>query len=292
MYFAVDPPTSDATLRAICESMDNPTDARWCALVDTAFDHGRRRPAWPLRPWPLYCRPPLDQLADAGPVLLELSASPALRRAEVEQLVKACSGRPMLGFVLPRETPQALVQAWQACVQALTSDGQRLVLRLADTRIAAVLSAALAPENWALLRAPLRAWGVVDRYGAWQLLPEPPHPGLLRLPEALTLDDDEFARLLQHGMADAVIDRMHELNPDLVPRDGRAAFHATVQQACDFAQHHRIEAFADLLALCVGVTADAGLLADPRLPALLAECAAAPGQLAERLLDWTPEPLA
>lgn len=292
MYFAIDSlPAAQiaADWAALCET-DAPNLRRF-ALVDTAFAAGNA----PLRRrldieslHPVYIQPPLDGLIEHSPALLPLPAGRAEAHARVQRLAQACQGKPMLSFVASEHDAAAIINAWQPCLYPDCGDGERFLLRFADTRVIPALVGALTPAHWAQLGTPLVHWFAPDRSGALRELALEPVPNPAQ-DAAFALSAHELAALIDAGQADAVIAFLHQHATDLLPQTQRAACHALVDRVCRCAATYSIEAFPDVITLATAaLLTDGQLLDDPRLPAAL-NAQGKSMTLADRLAPLLPE---
>lgn len=261
----------------------------WAALVDTAFDHGRATPA--LRrhdTFNCYDFPDLKGLAGAAPCLLVLPGShaPGFKTA-LRALLHHCSGRPMLSFVALRQdtTPRQAVEHWHPLHWAHTSDGQKLLLRFADTRTLAALPAVLAPPQWAAWTAPLSAWYAVDRTGAIAALPWPDGTASSAAARTLDIGDAQLAAFVESSEPDAALQFLREHLPDILPAGMTGhGFYRQASQALDRARQHGIANWGDQMALVAAALMSGGmLLRAPALDALLAARGWQPGQLGPHL---------
>lgn len=280
-----------------------PDGAQLVALVDLAFDHEHGKPLnWPHERVPLYAD---DALTTVSPTLLAMrpqaphaAADPEALAQGVRRLLRHCQGRPMLSLLQTRLSLPELAKAWQGVRWVKTADGQRFLLRMADTRVLVTLPSCLAPAQWARVCRPVLAWHVVNRLGDWQALPIPPSP-MLAEPDTIQvgseapfeIDDDELGRLLDAAQPDALIHALHRDVPDVLPQaTDRAKVHAWVSAACELARQHGLDGSTDQLTLAAVVCATAGeALSHPALPELLASHRPGQADLADALATLLPE---
>jgi hypothetical protein len=297
MYFAVNKPSTDLLSQALMCVQANPSDGRWFALLDKAFDHGSKSTMrWPHQTEAIYKGS--HDIEAISPTLLALSphSSDALAQ-EMARLLRHCQGRPMLSFVQTTLEMSELTTAWQDVKWVHTEDGQRFLLRLADTRVLSSLAQDLQPHNWERLCKPLLAWHIVDRVGSLQPLNMPmavpngaetpkPHESL----GAFQINDKELALLLDAAQPDVLINALFEQIPDVLPTGAdQAKVHAWVRQACDLAVQHGLDASGDQLALAATACLTEGrALAYPALPGMLARYQPGQASLADQLTELFP----
>jgi Domain of unknown function (DUF4123) len=303
VYFAVD--RADATLlaRTLKEQMltTSPpnlqrTAAHWFALVDGAFDDGRRSLSWHLPVTPIYNAAPLDKLKALSPYL---AALPAPQEADfgkyVGQLVRHCNGRPMLSFIACAVDADELCEQWQRCLTLVPEGGDDpYLLRFADTRVLPALPTLPNQNLWRTLTETVTHWSVVHRTGALLELKIDAQDTQVQTDEAkdefLEITDEDLSYLLKSGQADSVINAIEDQLPELLPERQRSQFHKRVEVACELADQHQVDAFPDVVALAVaGQLTDGGIYEDAALLKLLAERRWTSGQLNDALIEFLPE---
>lgn len=291
MYFAVNTPSTELHAQVLACVQTKSLGGRWFALLDKAFDHGRRSTLrWPHQTEAIYKG--TDDIEAISPTLLALSphSSEALVQ-DVARLLRHCQGRPMLSFVQTTLEMSELASAWQDVKWVHTEDAQRFLLRLADTRVLSSLAQTLKPHNWERICKPLQAWQFVDRVGDLQPLRMPlavqdegetPEPV-----DVFQINDKELALLLDAAQPDVLINTLSEQAPDVLPTGpDQAKVYEWVRRACDLAVQHGLDATSDQLALAATVCLTEGkLLDDSGLPSLLAEHLPEQTSLAEQLAE-------
>jgi len=176
--------------------------------------------------------------------------------------------------VQTRLTLTELRDAWQNMRRVHTQDGTSFLLRMADTRVSSAMPNCLNPGTWATLCNPLLAWRVIDRRAGWQALPMPdrcadapsqkifqPEQAVQHESQPFSVDDGEFARLLDAALPDVLIGAMHERVPDVLHTcDSRSGLYDLMVRVCRKAQEHDIERLDDQIALGVAACLTAGQL--------------------------------
>jgi len=265
-YYAVNP-FDVATLQAQLQVAirQNNDAGHWLALIDTAFDHGKKNPPWPTTVWPIYNQGRLALMNSVSPVLLALpSADDAGFEKTISRLLNHCRGRPMLSFLHSNKPPQVLCESWQSVLEIETESGQPFVLRFADTRTTPAIAAALASNAWVRLSHGIEQWLCIDREGGLQALPltepheQPPSAGGPQ--ETIRISNEELAQLLKLGQPDALADALQEHFPELLVPGQGALTHQRLRAACELAEKNGIEAFPDLMALAVAICSTDGQL--------------------------------
>jgi hypothetical protein len=263
-YYAVSPfevATLQTQLRAAI-SQNNGGD-HWLALVDSAFDHGRKTLPWPTTTWPVYYQGKLASMQPVSPILLTL---PSEHEPEFEKFISRllhhCNGRPMLSFLHSTKPPGALREFWQSALEIKTEGGQPFLLRFADTRTLPGIAATLATDAWPRLRHGIEQWLYVDRDGNLEALPLAEQASTIGgAQETARINNEELAQLLRLAQPDALADAFQEHFPDLLmPQSQGAMMYKQLHATCTLADKHGIDAFPDLLALAVSVRLSEGRL--------------------------------
>ncbi|CAJ0803623.1 hypothetical protein LMG19083_03917 [Ralstonia psammae] len=283
MYFAVDPlNVVDVTDKLVKLIAFNP-EANWTAVVDSAFDYGRGKCDYPGSPEALYACDELDAMQEVSPLLVPLvTGKPALLDEQLSGLAKHCSGRPMLSVVASPKNAEELKPNWQKCARVTTDDGQKLLLRFADTRVLPVLPEVLHPASWAALTHELSQWWYVDRAGTIAHVPVATVDTAPKFPFAI--GKREFKKLLEQGEPDSVIDAISRQLAEILPPSNKAAFFERIEIVCEFARAREIDAFPDVVALGIFDTLNGHQsLSNPKLLNLVAERGWKRGEMAAAL---------
>lgn len=286
MYFASDASHTATVCTALIEKIRAQPERNWFALVDGAFDHGRPGPSLPNERYLLYDCDGLSDLLAVSPCLIALAAHDEDQlRIELATLVRHRKERPMLSFIGTSASVSSVNANFRLFANAITDDGQELLLRFADTRVLPGLPAALRQAYWDGMTCLLSDWIVIGRDGTLQALPlnanRAPFKGGFQLSSA------EFARLVSNGEPDAVLDAIAESNPEALPEGSRAAIYDKVVASCSFAERHKVRAFPDLVALAYLVLLNDGKgLRDPNLSKMLLSSQWTAGSLINDLTDF------
>lgn len=296
MYFAL----NTGALPDLAEQLallvqGSPADCRWFILFDRAFDHEQRQPlSWRHPVTPLYTEP---QWAELSPTMLHLPrGNSADLKRDLLRVLRHASGRPMISLVQTHAEADDLARSWRSIKWAQTSDGLRLLLRLADARTLLNLPDSLSPLNWARVAGMVSSWHVINRSGQLQALLTPDET-LRRAswPDApLMLTDTELNALTHAAQPDALIQALHEQLPESLPADvPPGQVHDWVRRAHDMAVTQGLDGSSDQLALAAAVCWTQGeVLHHPALPGLLADHtsrADGASTLADALLELLPD---
>lgn len=242
MYFAVDPLSVVDIVARLTKLIEFNPESRWTAVVDSAFDHGRGKCDYPGAPEALYA---CDELASS-------------------------------------KIAEELTPNWQKCARVTTDDGQKLLLRFADTRVLPILPEALTQASWAALTYEISHWWYVDRAGKLAHVPIAAVETVPRFP--LTIGKREFRKLLERGEPDSVIDAISMQLPEILPTSNKAAFFERMKTVCEFAREREIDAFPDVVALGIFDTLNKHQsLTNPKLLKLVAERGWKQGEMAAAL---------
>ena len=273
-------------------------DLNWAALIDTAFD--RHKTAFPLPDGSLCCYregngvvpSPLATLRAIAPCIVPIARERAATL--VTELLAHCNARPMLSFVAVPQTVswETLVEQWEPLHWVIPPDGERLLLRFADTRTLAILPQTLKPQQWHAWSKGIDSWLFVNRFGTLQALPLPEekYPPLKRF----TIDDAQFAAFVEEADADATLNYLHKHYPMLIPETLTGYdYYILACQTLETARQHNVEGFMDRSALIILNIRRNGTLTDmPELIQLLQERKWETGELGSTLLaqPWINPP--
>lgn len=269
-YFAMNPCNPAALCAELLNLMaEKEGNANWYALVDTAFDHGRKPLALAEgKPWHVYHEGNLLALGQVSPVLLELAEPPGPLTHQLERLLRHCRGYPMLGFVRSAQSAASLRESWQNLLTVETEDGESYLLRFADTRVLPALSEQ--PQIWNRLAAGLNAWWIIGREGVLVSLDIPDTHIRDEIP--LRIGNDALSALLGAGAADAMAQYMEEQFPELLARRSGAENYRLLTQTAALCTKHGISGTTEQYALGVAVLlTDGDLLTQPGLSGWLDE---------------------
>jgi hypothetical protein len=287
-FFAQDEMSHLAVFTRLREYAKAQPDLHWAALVDAAFDYPESDEA-PYASGGINCYllDAYQGLKAAAPWLMPLSLNDLASddpQSPLKKLLRHCRERPMLSFVASRKPSMTLKEDWANLHWITDADNQRMLLRLADTRILPNLPQVLTPEQWAAFTAPLAHWLVINREGQLVTCPLAAKETIASGPIQLT--QAQMDALMQAAEADAVIDLLAESMPNIIPADiKKSRFYTLVNDSCQLAQAHQIEAFDDTVSLAVAACLTSGASnKNPLLLALLKGKKWASGKLGEALV--------
>lgn len=289
MYFAVETADTDTWKEDLFQVIDRgQPDTQWLALIDGALDHDRKPFALAGRAIRLYGQvSTLSDLVPASPYLLPLHGEAGTDiREMVSALAEHCNGRPMLSFLATRQSVDELVRSWLPFLQPEATDGDRYLLRFADTRVLAALPATLEAATWAALTSMVSRWLVVGREATLTSLPMTgvPQNSPMAMPSMpARLSAAEVDRMLDAAMPDAIIDILYRQCPGVLQSCRPAVSHRVTAEACALARRYGIDATPDiaLLALHAIETNGSGIYSQK----LLTLMAQGDGGVREYLLD-------
>lgn len=272
-------------MAALNAQMRKQSNLHWAALVDGAFDYPS---AWhaPYASEGINCYQidTCEGLQDAAPWLMPL-ASNGTNQALLERLLRHCSEHPMLSFVASREPTINLKKYWENLHWVSTDDGQRMLLRMADTRILPILPQVLTSTQWAAFTTPLACWLYINRYG--QLVSCSLEPEETPVSVPIRLSQLQLDRLLNAAETDAVFNLVTERMADIIPAGmNPIQLYHLIEESCLLAQAHQIEIYSDTVALAVAACLSCGQSTrNPTLLALLRARQWIAGKLAEALIE-------
>jgi hypothetical protein len=286
MYFASDKCNEHYFIEALISQVNARPNLHWMALVDGAFDFGEKPLPGFAHRHGLYDNDEMRDLVEASPFLVNLSIeNTEVLQSEISSLVRHRKNRPMLSFIASEKKAPEIISGWQRLTNVTTEDGQKFLLRFADTRVTPVLAEILQPASWAALTELLDSWLYIDRSGLLAELPMKSAGIQPVLP--LILSDKELSALIAHNQPDAIIAEFAERRTELLPDARHAAFYDRIERACALAKTCEVEAFPDLVALATltCVTEEAALN-NPHLIHLLKEKQYESGNLINALMTF------
>lgn len=238
----------------------------------------------------LYSGTELNGLTDVSPYLVQIPSDLALRKQSMTTLLRLTNSKPMISFLITGLCLEALKVHFAAFLQAETDDGQRFVLRFADTRILPALIAALNQEQRAYLLSPIAQWLIVDRMGQLNRLPSltvEVHDTPVKPPfSALPLSLNQFAFLLDAAEPDALIEQLQLIAPEHCAAFDPGRLHRFVDEQIQHATRFDVTSTPDRIAYCIGAFNTNGKLHEnPYAKALFTEKRWQPGALADALAE-------
>lgn len=289
MYFAQDPTDLKAAEIILTDAFVAEPNLHWIALIDGAFDHGNGAAGTIYQGLNCYAAEyPLNDLVGAAPWLIDLD--PLERdHKQLSKLLAHCSGRPMSSVIASRIPARSLGKRWLPLHHVHTSDGQRLLLRLADTRTLPLLPEVLSPAQWAGIAAPLARWFLVNREGATVTiaLPEPTE-GEAAPPSALRLSQVQIDALVKASEPDAALDLLADQMPEVfAPNVAHGKLHGYIKKKTfGLIEKYGIENWTDKVSLVAAELLSNGNIHNhPKLEELFLTKAWQPGNLRQALLD-------
>jgi len=268
------------------------------ALIDTAFSETcisrYKKMHANTHVMSLYAGTELNELTDVSPCLVQLPSDPSLRKQGLATLLRLTNGKPMISVLLSAFDLESLKAHFSAFLQAETEDGQRFVLRFADTRILPVLIATLDQEPLAYLLSPIVHWLTIDRMGKLnRLLPldDELHNTQVTPPfSALPLSANQFSTLLDAAEPDAIIEHLQLIAPEHCSTFAPGSLHQFVDEQLQHATHFGVTGTPDRIAYCIGAFNINGKLHEDRhAKALFTEKRWQPGDLANALAELPDE---
>ncbi|QND86362.1 DUF4123 domain-containing protein [Chromobacterium vaccinii] len=178
-------------------------DGHYCWLMDGSQLSAKEK-YWLQRrqPWQRALdNSPMAQLEDFGPLIWTQQLH--LQEWWPEWLA-ITSGRPLLSVIEFRHSiPDSAFWHWLSDFR--TDDGQKLLLRFADTHTLANVLPLMSDAQLTLLASQVARWGWIGRTGEWEAAtlrdtPEIPEPW-----EPLEFTQAQFDRMMQHALPDMLI---------------------------------------------------------------------------------------
>lgn len=223
MYFAVNSITPNfvtSLVEAFQTARLSNADLKMYALIDASFEFLKPQKKiihWKETASSVYQDISSDELLNASPYLLPISDI-SKKSPQLHALLKTCRSMPMLSFIASPLSTNELIQTFQSFIEVATDDGQQFLLRFADTRILPVLDRILCKENNLEWRYGIAHWWQANRKGDLLALPDKDKDAKTTDKKTLVLrmSDTSFNDLIDAGENDAIIDAIHDQNPDLL----------------------------------------------------------------------------
>lgn len=292
------PELQEQLTRAIDEALRAQSFLYAYALMDSAFSETcvarYRKMHVDANLVSLYHRTELEGLADMSPFLVQLPAEPALRAQSLATLLRIANGKPMLSFLVSALDLEFLKAHFSSVLQAETEDGQRFVLRFADTRILPVLATTLDKTQQSALFWPMARWWIINRTGELAALPLP-HEGVQQQSatapySVLPLSAQQYSSLIDAAEADAIIEQLRLVAPEQCTVFQPGSLHQFVHEQLLHATRFGVESVPDRIAYCIGAFNTNGKLHESDYcAALFTEKQWKPGDLASALAELPEE---
>jgi hypothetical protein len=281
-YFAQDPTVLTGVSNTLAAMRSAQPELYWSALIDSAFDYPGAAPA-PYSAGALNCydAEAFEGLRQLAPCLVPLPEDDH----GVARLLWHCRERPMLSILASTAPPAALVEAWLPLHWVHDDDNQRMLLRVADTRVVPVLARVLTPAQWAAWTASIAHWLIIDRSG--QLVTCSLAEQSAAPETSIQLTRAQLDQMILAAEPDAIIDLLAQSMPDVLPATlPKSQLYGLIAESCALAHRCGVEVYSDIVALAVAACISEGRSnQNGRLPALLRAAQWAPGGLGELLLD-------
>lgn len=248
-YFGQDPVNIPVVLAELYKLASSMPQLHWAALVDAAFDYPAAEESmyWNIG-INCYDSGAYEGLAKAAPTLVPVD--PVNDQAFVSRLLRHCHNRPMVSFLASRIELDRLRESWQDLHWITAVDRQRMLLRLADTRILATLPQTLKENQWTAFSEPIEQWVIVNRTGGLTQL-DLSTPSGAKAP-TIHLEHTQLEALLSAAEPDNVLAMLTDSMPDILPMDIRdSARYRIVAQSCEMARAFDITNWTDVVSLSV-----------------------------------------
>ena len=282
--FGQDPANLSAILDELLALTEEHPDVQWAALVDAAFDY----PAAPESPYwsrgiNCYGGPEYDGLSKVAPVLVPFDIT--IDRTFLARLLRHCHNRPMISFLGSSLALSDLCEAWRQLHWITAIDNQRMLLRLADTRVLIKLSQVLEPAQWTAFAGPVVKWVAVNRNGRLTTLARP-HQNDIPV-QKIHLDQDQLGKLLAAAEPDNILALISGTMSEVIPEEMRGSQrYETAAQSCAMARKSGISEWSDIVSLSVAAFLSNGtLIQDERFAAYLLNKSWPPGELGSSLVS-------
>jgi len=215
--FALNPASQEAA-EQIVRTIRAKQHLDWFALLDTAFDH--EKPGFPLPQEAVNCFEGnvfLDDMKHVAPVLIPVPH--ALAPERIPLLIEHRGNRPMLSFIGAEKGVSAgeIAKQWKSLHFIYPEDGERYMLRFADTRTLPNLPRFLSVLQWQAFHQNIAEWHIIGRQGK-------PEEILLektdkRPPFKLSLTEKQFAKMVELDEPDVALSSINRAELDIIPEN-------------------------------------------------------------------------
>ncbi|WP_083941308.1 DUF4123 domain-containing protein [Pseudoduganella violaceinigra] len=283
-YFGQDPANVPAVREALIASAEAQPDLHWAALIDAAFDYPNANdaPYWD-RGINCYASHAYEGLRKAAPILVPID--PINDQAFLSRLLRHSHDRPMISFLGSGIDLKKLCESWELLHWVTAIDHQKMLLRLADTRVLAELPKVFRQDQWAALAAPIVEWLVVNREGGLTplALSDPDASKALKI----HLEHEQLASLLLAAEPDNILFLISGSMSDIIPQNmPRSKCYSMVSKSCEIARQFDVTNWADVVSLSVAAFLTEGKTnQDDSLNAYLARKQWPPGDLGTGLVS-------
>jgi len=239
-------------------------DLDWFALLDTGFDHNK--PGFSLPADAVNCFEGiifLDELKQVAPVLIPVPSSLAEER--VPPLIEHRGVRPMLSFFGAKKgiTAAEFAEQWKSLHFVYPEEGDRYLLRMADTRTLAKMPKFLNVEQWQAIHQNIAEWYIIGRNGK-------PEEILLEktdkhLPFTLSLTEKQFAKMVELDEPDVALSSINRLQLDIIPEEMTGyRFYDLASKVLFKTKLYGITTWSDVISLTIlAIGTDGEILDDP-----------------------------
>lgn len=283
-YFGQDPVNVRAVRESLTALAEAQSDLHWAALIDAAFDYPNAddSPYW-ARGINCYTSQAYEGLHKAAPILVPID--PINDQAFLTRLLRHSYDRPMISFLGSRIGLNKLCVSWEGLHWITAVDQQRMLLRLADTRVLAELPTIFKQAQWAALSASIVEWKIVNREGS--LSPLALSPEDATTVDKIHLEHQQLADLLSAAEPDNILSLIVDSLPDILPQDlPGSQTYAMVSDSCALARRHDVTNWADVVSLAVAAFLTEGKTnQNESLTAYLARKQWPPGDLGTSLVS-------
>ncbi len=231
----------DALQRALASATDD--ERRLYLVIDGAQAEGSNTilDRKGVRYLSLFDETPEASLPEIAPLLVSVhDVPPSLRPELFDWAQDFAFGAPAISWITSEFEPQRLADHLRRFHVVGLSEGQSMLLRWYDTRILPILLGCLTPAQHAAFAAGTFRWDAVDRSGAIVTLVDNPTP--TAKPEMprfgarqLTLDDRQYALLVDASALDGLLRQLRRVIPDELKRVPQKQLTAFVNHCLEMA---------------------------------------------------------
>ena len=189
----------------------------------------------------LFDETPEASLREIAPLLIPVQdVAPSRRHELFEWAQEFAYGAPAVSWIISEYEARQLADHLRRFHVVGLTEGQSMLLRWYDTRILPILLGCLTPVQHAAFAAGTLRWDAVDRTGAVVTLVDDPAPPAQ--PEAprfgarqLTLDDRQYALLVDASALDGLLRQLQRVIPDELKRVPQKQLTAFVSHCLELA---------------------------------------------------------
>ncbi|OBU85244.1 DUF4123 domain-containing protein [Chromobacterium subtsugae] len=214
-------------------------NGHYCWLMDgSQLDAKEKRWLQRRQPWQRALDDtPMDALEDFGPLIW---TEPLHLQEWWPEWLAITSGRPLLSVVEFRHAvPDSAFWHWLSDFR--TDDGQKLLLRFADTHTLANVLPLMSDEQLTMLASQVARWGWIGRTGEWEAATLRDTPTIPAPWEPLEFTQAQFDRMMDRARPDMLPPILAHYEVELPQDETPASLHLRLSQLAEAMSSYGIQ---------------------------------------------------